>query len=222
MPASGPLKTLVSNVTKLSYFATLGSQEVEGLMPLDALIKVSEAGDQIESWIHNTTTKLQNQIWTNSSKEAFNSIEANMDIPPSSADRMVIWSDYYDANDAAVDILYASLLSAVDTNEIHRQAQNWPTKRWTKALFCQVLDMRCRYESAIKQVMQNTLDPMLRREELSRLRFSTLAKFKRLRLSNIPTDDHIGAGIVEVPRAFGKERRRPLSKKYFWADKPEC
>lgn len=72
--------------------------------------------------------------------------------------------------------------------------------------------MRCRYETAIKQVMQNTLDPMLRREELSRLRFSTLAKFKRLRLSNIPTDNYIGARIVEVPRAFGKERRRPLSK----------
>jgi hypothetical protein len=78
MPASGPLKTLVSNVTKLSYFATLGGQEVEGLMPLDALIKVSEASDYIESWIHETTTKLQNQIWTNSSKEVFNSIKANI------------------------------------------------------------------------------------------------------------------------------------------------
>jgi len=124
--------------------------------------------------------------------------------------RMAVWSQTFECRDPAVQHVFSYFLSVVDLDEILQQDQTWKSRVWTKELYMQIIDLRWQDTINALVLKQREKSPIKLKEELSRLWIGVVAQYRKLRQSRaIPAEFRITPDFIEVPRHFGRERRRP-------------
>jgi len=165
----------------------------------------------LEKWAKDAMCKQQNQAFSNGSLSALQSLKSKVPSPDMALEqRMAVWSQTFKCRDPAVLHVFSHFLSTVDLDEILRQDQTWKSRVWTKELYMQIMDLKWQYTINASVLKQREKSPIKLKEELSRLWIDVVAQYKKLRQSRaIPVKFHITPDFIEVPRHFGRERRRP-------------